>query len=192
MSVFTTEQDEIQTFEPILAQKQVKLQLGFAESSEWTSKVDKNKYPAAKFTWGIIDKTVKTEHDDAQPRLTVVDQFNLLRFPYPDKKTGETKYVGRNALYQLEAALGFDPIFMAGDGIVEPHITKSGNKVAPKGDNVKRVVNPDFFNNYFNEEGVPNMDNWFDKVIYADIGVEHSEQYGSKNIIKRYVKAPVI
>lgn len=196
MSKYTEEQDDIQFSEPILAQKGVRLGVSFAEKTEWEAKTNgmKNgsKYDACKLTLTISDDSVKTEHADTKPRMTIEDQFNIEAFPYEDKKTGKVKKLGRQKLYELEGAFGFDPIFIANGEKVEPFITKSGNKVAPKIEGVKRTLNPDFFNAYFDENGAPRMDNWAAKVIYADIEVEKSEKFGDKNVIKKYVKAPAI
>ena len=83
---------------------------------------------------------------------------------------------------------------------LEPHVTKTGRKVAPKVEGVKRRINPDFFDAYFKpfeteDDGVvvtkllPVVDNWVGKEILADIELEHDEQYGSKNVVKRFKKA---
>lgn len=194
MSRFTEQEDDVQFSEPILAQKQVKTKVGFVERAEWESKTggqkDGRKFSACKLTLTIDDSTVKTEHADAKPRLTIEDQFNLESFPYEDKKTGEVKKLGRTKLYQLEQVFGFDPVFKVGGNVVEPYVTKSGAKVAPKIEGVKRVPNEDFFNAYFDELGNPRVDNWVDKIVYADVEVEESEQFGNRNTISRYVKAP--
>lgn len=192
MSKYLDEQDDVQIYEPVLAQKQVRLELNFAESTTWKNKVDEQEYDACKLTLDIRDDSVKTEHEGAKPRLVIEDQFNLQQYPYRDKKTGDIKKLGRSKLYQLEEAFGFEPIFKVNGEVVEPYITKTGAKRAPKVENVKRCLNPDFMEAYFTEEGVPKMDNWENKIIYADIGVEHSDQYGDKNTIKRYVKEPAI
>ena len=190
--MWTNEQDDVQFSEPILAQKGVKLKLNFVEATKWKSKVDGNEYDAVKLVLDIDDKSVKTEHADARPKTTINDQFNLAQFPYADKKTGETKKLGRSKLYQLEEALGFEPIFLVNGQKVEAFTTKTGAKRAPKIEGVKRVLNPDFMDAYFMKDGTPNISNWSGKTIYANVGVETSEQFGSKNIIEAYVKAPVI
>ena len=196
MSRYTDEEEPIIFSEPILAQKGVRLGVSFAEKTEWEAKTGgvKNgqKFDACKLTVTISDDSVKTEHADAKPKLTIEDQFNIEQFPYEDKKTGAVKMLGRTKLFQLEQAFGFDPIFKLNGQVVEPFVTKNGNKVAPKIEGVKRVINPDFFNAYFDEDGRPRVDNWIGKVIYADIEVESSEQYGNKNVIAKYVKAPAI
>lgn len=196
MSRYTEQTDDVSFSEPILAQKGVRIGVTFAEKSEWEAKTGgvKNgkKFDACKLTLTISDDSVKTEHADAKPRLTLDDQFNIEPFPYEDKKTGEVKMLGRSKLYQLEGALGFDPVFVVNGQKVEPFVTRNGNKVAPKLEGVKRMLNPDFFDNYFSPLGVPNMSNWEGKVLYANIGVETSEQYGSKNVVQAYVKAPTI
>lgn len=187
-----TEQDEQVFSEPILAQKGVKLKVGFAEATKWKNKVDSKEYEAIKLSLDIDDDTVKVEHADARPKLNIQDQFNLAQYPYMDKKTGEIKKLGRSKLYQLEEAFGFDPLFMVNGSKVEPFITKTGAKRAPKVEGIKRCLNPAFMDAYFDGNGNPNMSNWSGKTIYANIGVETSEQFGSKNIVEAYVKAPVI
>ena len=195
MSKYLEEADDVQFSEAILAQKGVKMKVGFVERTEWEEKTAgvKNgiKKAACKLTLKIDDMNVKTEHADAKPRLTIEDQFNIESFLYEDKKTGEVKKLGRTKLYQLEETFGFDPIFTVGGNVVEPFVTKRGNKVAPKVEGVKRIVNPSFFKAYFNMDGSPIVDSFVDKTIYADIEVESSEQFGDRNVIARYVKAPI-
>lgn len=191
MSRFTDEQDDVPFSEPILAQKGVKCVIDFAEKTAWKNKVDGQEYDAVKLVIKIDDDTVRTEHADAKPKLVLEDQFNMVQYPYIDKKTGETKKLGKTKLYQLQSAFGFDPVFKVGGEVVEPFTTRNGNKVAPKVEGVKQVLNPDFFAAYFDAEGNPNLNNIVGKTIYANIGVETSEQYGSKNVIESYVKAPV-
>lgn len=190
--MWTNEQDDVQFSEPILAQKGVKLKVNFAEKIQWESKVDQQKYDAVKLTLDIDDDSVKCEHADAKPRTTIIDQFNLAQFPYTDKKTGEVKKLGRSKLYQLEEAFGFDPVFLVDGKQVEPFITRTGSKRAPKIEGVKRTLNPDFMNAYFDGEGNPNMSNWSGKTLYSNVGVETSEQFGSKNTIQAYVTAPSV
>src|SRR3990167_2084197 len=194
MSKYTEEQDDIQFSEPVLAQKGVRLGINFVEKTEWEAKTggvkDGRKFDACKITLQISDDTVKTEHADSKPRMTIEDQFNLERFPYEDKKSGETKWLGRTKLYQLEEAFGFDPVFKVNGKTVDPFITKTGTKRAPKIEGVKRVMNEDFFNAYFDENREPKKDNWIGKTVYADVNVQKSEQFGDKNVIDRYVKAP--
>lgn len=192
MSKYTEEEDDVMFSEPILAQKGVRCGISGASKSVWTNKVDGQPYDACKLTITISDDSVKTEHADAKPKTTIDDQFNIQNYPYLDKKTGDVKKLGRTKLYQLEQAFGFDPCFQVAGKAVEPFVTKAGNKVAPKIEGVKRVLNPDFFNTYFNSDGTPNTSNFIGKTVYADIDVEKSEQYGAKNVIARYVKAPQV
>lgn len=196
MSNMLTDEDDIQIIEPILAQKNVSVEIGNAEKSQWEAKSAGVKngqfYDALKVSIIIKDSSVKTEHEGAKPRLTIDDQFNVVAFPYEDKKTGEIKKLGREKLYQFETAFGFDPIFVVNGAKVEPFITKFGNKVAPKIEGVKRTLNPDFFDAYFNADNSPKIENWIGKKLCADIAVEHNEQYGSKNVVKRYIKAQAI
>lgn len=196
MSKFLDEGDEIVFSEPILAQKGVKCKIQFVERTEWEAKTagvkNGTKYDACKVTLMIDDKSVKTEHENSKPRLTIEDQFNIVQFPYEDKNTGEKKMLGRTKLYQLEEAFGFEPCFKVGSEVVVPFVTKTGRKVAPKLDGVKRVINPDFFNAYFSSGGDPIVDSWVDKTIYADIKLEQSEQYGPRNSVDRYVRPPAV
>jgi hypothetical protein len=207
MNRYTEEQEEITFSEPIIAQKAVRCGITFVEKATWEVKPKENwtaeqlatmqeflgkKYDACKLTITISDDTVRTEHEGAKPKLTIEDQFNIEQYPFPDKKTGALKKMGKQKLYELEQAFGFDPIFMLGNEKVEPHVTKSGAKVAPKIEGVKRVINPDFFNAYFTADGDPVIDNWVGKTIYADIETEKSAQFGDKNVIARYVKAPAV
>lgn len=207
MSKYLTETDDIQFSEPILAQKAVRVGIVSAEKTEWEVKAKDEwtpeqkealagqfgkKFTALKLKIQISDDTVRTEHEDAKPKLTIEDQFNIERYPYYSKKLGRMEWLGRAKLYQLEEAFGFEPVFTVNGAIVEAFVTKSGKKVAPKTEGVKRIVNPDFFNAYFTSEGEPNISNWVGKTIYADIDVEKSEKFGDKNVIARYVKSPVI
>ena len=82
-------------------------------------------------------------------------------------------------------------VFTNGDGQpVEPYITRTGRKVAPKGEGIKRSLNPAFIQAYFTADGHPNLE-WAGKVVYADIGVEESEQFGDRNRIQRFKPTPV-
>lgn len=207
MSNVMSDTDEIQFSEPILAKKAVRIGVTAAEKTEWEVK-DKavwtdeqrsaimpyigNKYAALKLKLTISDDSIETEHANAKPKLNLEDQFNIVAYPFPDKKTGAVRKMGRQKLYELEAAFGFDPCFVVAGKAVDPFITKTGNKVAPKIEGVSRTVNPDFFSAYFNTDDSPKVENWVGKVIYADIGVEVSPTFGAKNVVARYVKAPVI
>lgn len=194
MSSFSEQTDDVQFSEPILAKKDCKIKINFVEPAEWTVKEAVpghagEKYKALKVQVQIIDEDISTEHADAQPKRVFDDQFNIEKYPYLDKKTNTVRWLGRQKLYQLEAALGFDPVFVDSEGNqVEPHITKNGNKVAPKISGVKQKANPDFVQAYFDAEGLPIVDNWIDKEITADIELQRSEQYGNRNGISRYKK----
>lgn len=207
MNKYTEEAEDVQFSEPIKAQKQVRCGIQFAEKEQWEIKMKTvwteeqkatmagligQKFDACKLTLTISDDSVQTEHENAKPKLTIEDQFNIESYPYPDKKTGELKKLGRQKLYELEEVFGFDPCFEVDGQKVEPFVNKVGRKVAPKvkDKEVKRKLNPDFFNAYFDENGEPRKDNWIGKVVYADIALETSEQYGSKNVIGRYVRGP--
>lgn len=202
MSKYTEQSDDVTFSEPILAQKGVKCKVVFAELTQWEAKTngEKNgkKFDACKLTIQIDDDTVRTEHADAKPKLTIEDQFNIEPFPYESKKEFDqdgrplVKMLGRTKLYQLEEAFGFDPIFQVNGTAVAPFITRTGKKVAPKLEGVKRVLNPDFFDAYFTAEGIPVMTNWENKTVYADIEVVTHETYGSKNVVGKYVKAPTV
>ena len=194
------EQDEVILTEPILAKRDCKVEITAVEATEWTVKEtskggapghEGEKYPAAKMTLLITDEEIQTEHEGSRPRLTLEHQFNLQRYPYLDKKSGTVKWLGRANLYELEEAFGFDPIFTNGEGqSVEPYITRAGRKVAPKGEGIKRQLNPAFLQAYFTSEGAPNLE-WAGRTVYADIGIERDEQYGDKNRIQRFKRTPI-
>lgn len=192
MSNMLTDEDDVQFSEPILAQKGVKVELRTAEKTVWKNKVDGNPYDALKLTVLITDDSVRTEHADAKPKLVIDHQFNIVAYPYMDKKTGTIKKLGRANLYQLETAFGFEPVFTVDGKQVEPYVTKTGNKVAPKTDGVKRVLNPDFYDAYFNADNSPKIENWIGKKLTADIEVEVNEQFGNKNTVARYLKPSAI
>lgn len=193
MGKILEERDDVQFVEPVVPQKDVKMKVGFAEAAKWKSKVDGAEYEAIKLTLSIDDASVRTQHADAKPRRTIEDQFNLVRYPYADKNTGETKWMNRNKLFEIETAFGFEPSFVDGSGNqIEAYVTKNGNKVAPKVEGVKRILNQDFFDAYFTEDGTPKMENWAEKVVYADIDLQTSEKFGDKNVISRYKKAPLV
>ena len=188
--------DEIVQVEPIVAKKDCKVEVTAAESATWKVKDTVpghggEEYRAMKLTLLITDPDVQTEHEGSRPRLTLDHQLNLDRYPYLDKKSGTVKMLGRNNLYDLEEALGFDPMFQdAAGNPIEPFVTRTGRKVAPKGEGNKRVLNPAFLSAYFTGDGAPNLE-WAGKTLYADIGVERSEQYGDKNTILRFKRPPV-
>lgn len=200
------ERDEVVFKEPIVAQKDVKARIDFAEPTDWKPKEAvrqlgevKDAYKAAKLTIIITDDTVRTEHEDAIPKSIIEDQFNVERYPYvqKDKKTknptGELGWMGRQKLFDIESAFGFDPCFVDKDNQpVEPKITRAGNKVAPKIEGVARVLNPAFVASYFHPDMTVNPDNWIGKEILIDVEVEKSEQFGDKNSIARYKKQPSV
>ena len=187
--------DDVQFFEPLKAQDKVQAEIDFVEKSTWKVKegvtgYEGMEFKAMKVTLKITDESVETEHADAKPRLTVEDVFNIEKYPYLDKKDFKVKFLNRNKLFQIEEALGFEPLFTDKTGQeVAPHITKNGNKVAPKVEGVKRVLNRDFASAYFNQDGSPIVDNWVGKKLLIDLEVEKSEQFGDKNRVKRYRKA---
>ena len=195
------ERDEVQFREPIVEQKDVKARIDFAEPTEWKPKdavkaLDGDiaqSYKAAKLTLMIEDDTVKTEHADARPKLIVEDQFNVQKYPYIDKKAGGIKWMNRGKLFDLEHAFGFDPCFVDKDGnAVEPFISRTGSKLAPKIEGVARVLNQDFLGVYFNPDMTVNPTNWIGKKVLIDVGVDNNETYGAKNIVNRYKKVAVI
>ena len=199
--VWQEEQDDVILTEAVLPQKDVQLRIDVAEPATWTVKAasdggapghEGEPYPAMKLTLAIADpSSVKTAHENARPRLTIEHQMNLARYPYADKKTGEVKWLGRQGLYDLEEAFGFDPVFTNGNGQpVEPFITRTGRKVAPKGEGIKRSLNPAFTQAYFTADGNPNLE-WSGKTVYADLDIEESSQFGDRNRITRFKKAPV-
>ncbi len=189
------ESDDVLVTEPILAKKDCKVRIDSVEKTSWTVKegvpgYSGKSYAALKGTATIIDEQVQTEHEGARPRLSLDFQFNLEKYPFVDRKTGEIRFMGKGSLYELQEALGFDPVFQDAQGQpVAPYVTKAGRKVAPKGEGIKQVINPDFLTAYFTPEGEPKLE-FAEQVVYADIGVERSEQYGDKNVIKRFKRAP--
>ena len=203
---WNNDRDDVAFFEPILAKKDCQLRIDFAEPAIWEVKLkDKwssqgasqmgpyigKKYQAMGISLTIIDYDVKTEHEGAQIRRAITHQINLEKYPFWNEKKGEVGWMGKQQLYDLEKAMGFDPAFMVGSERVEPVTTKAGNKVAPKAEGVKQIINPDFFSAYFNSDGTVNPTNWINKVVFADVDVEKSEQYGDKNVVVRFKKVPV-
>ena len=196
-----SDQGDVQVFsEPIAAKKDVKVEIVAAISGTWKVKdevvaVDPSlagkETKTVKVTVQITDDSVVTEHADARPRLTFEQSFNIEGHPYVDKKDGSIKRMSRNVLFSLEEALGFEPVFVNGGGqVVEPFITRTGRKVAPKVDGVRRKPNPDFDQAYFNDDGSPNL-NWAGIKVYADIELQTDEKFGDKNQVSRFKKAPV-
>lgn len=199
------ERDEVLFREPILKQADVKARITFAEPAEWRPKDPvralakvEDAYKVAKLTLTLTDiGSVRTEHLDALPKSIIEDQFNVQRYPYAkkDKTTGEAAlaWMNRGKLFSLEAAFGFEPVFVDRSGKrVDAFITKAGNKVAPKVDGVAQVLNPDFQAAYFHPDMTVNPTNWIDKDILIDVDVEESDQFGAKNIVTRYKKPNVI
>ena len=194
------ESDEVILTEPVQPKKDCKLEIISAESAEWKVKEaskggapghEGEVYQAMKLTLSITDPSVTTEHDGSRPRLTLDHQFNIDKYPYLDKKSGTVKLLHRQHLYDLEEAFGFDPLFTNESGeAVEPYITRNGRKVAPKGEGIHRKLNPSFVSAYFTSEGKPNLE-WQGKTVFADIGIEASEQFGDRNKVLRFKKAPV-
>ena len=196
MAGWQQDQDEVVVTEPIVAKQDCRLEIVSAESAEWTVKEHVPEYAgqtfkAMKLTLQITDPNVQTEHEGARPRLTLEHQMNLDRYPYLEKKSGWVKWLGRTNLYELEEAFGFDPVFTNGNGEpVEPFITRTGRKVAPKGEGMKRSLNPAFTQAYFTTEGSPNLE-WAGKSVWADIIVQEDERFGARNRIQRFKRAPV-
>ena len=194
------ESDEVIVTEPIVAKKDCKMQIDAVEPTTWKVKETANggapgyagqEFKALKLTATITDENIQTEHEGARPRLTLEHQFNVDKYPYLDRKSGTVRFMGRQNLYDLEEAFGFEPLFTNGEGKpVEAYVTRTGRKVAPKGEGIKRKLNPDFLTAYFTIDGTPNLE-WAGKTVYADIDVERSEQYGDKNVIKRFKRVPV-
>lgn len=191
------EADPVELVEPILAKKDCKLRIDFVEPIQWTVKAHVpghagEVYPALKVTHTIIDQDVQTEHEGSRIKAVFETQFNLQRYPYLDKKSGSVKWLGRASLYELEEAFGFDPVYLDAEGQpVEPFISRTGRKLAPKGEGITRRLNLAFTGAYFESPEQPKRDAWINKEVYADVEVEESEQYGNKNSIKRYKPAPV-
>jgi len=189
------EADDIQFSGPIKPKKGCKVRIDNVASSVWTVKEgveghEGDTTPAIKVMCTIIDD-VEVEQEGTKPKMNVDFITNLARHPYLSKKTGEVEFMGRAGLYGIEEAFGFDPVFKNALGeVVEPFISsRTGRKSAPKGvEGVKRVLNPDFHAAYFNGDE-PSAE-WTGKEVYANIDIERSEQYGDKNVIRRFVVAP--
>ena len=190
MTTFQDQEDDVIFSEPIKAKDECKVKIIFAELSKpWTVKqgvtgYEGQQYPVMKLTLQIIDTDVECEHEDAKPRLVIEDRFCLEK--YPCMKEDKLQWIERQKLYDLESAFGFEPLYVVNEERVEPFITKNGNKVAPKIAGVKHKLNPDFAFTYFDNNGIPKVDNWVDKELLAKVEVEKSETYGDKNVIKRY------
>lgn len=190
MSKYTDYEEAVKFKEPILAQKGVSAVIESAEKGTWKSKVDGKEYDTCKLTIILTDDSIKTEHGDSIPKTTITDQFNIEPYPHFDKKSGDKSMLRPGRLFELEEAFGFEPVYVDGSGnSVEPFITRTGRKVAPKVEGVKRKINPSFFNAYFDANGNPNQANFSRKKVKVDVGVEKSEQFGDKNTIKAYKKA---
>ena len=130
--------------------------------------------------------------------VEAIDAFNALS---PENKSGGNAFIQFAHIKGLAEEVGAElDQFLLSEKIVVPSeialdiIQEEGGRIsfAPKIDGVKRKINPAFFNAYFASDGTPNMSNWDKKVIFADVDVEKSEQFGDKNTIYRYKKAPVI
>ena len=196
MARWAEEQDEIVVREPIQPKKDCQVRIEAAEAEEWIVKEHVpgeagKAFKAMKLTLTITDEAVQTEHENAQPRRTLDHHLNLDRYPFLDKKSGTVKWMGRQGLYGLEEALGFDPIYLKEGQPVEAYVTRTGQKRAPKGEGITRQLNPAFVAAYFHPEGTPNLE-WANKTVYADIGIEKDEQYGDKNRIVQFKAAPVL
>lgn len=183
------EQDKPQMREPILKKDICKLEIVSAEGSEWKHKMDEGVTKAMKISLKVVDEDAQCENADAQPAI-INDQMNLEAHPYVSKKTGQVAKMGRGQLYSLERALGFDPYYVDESGAqVEPHITRNGNKACPKG--AVQKLNPDFVDAYFDQNDNPKFGAFDGKIVYADVDIEPGdEQYGPKNVIKRYRENP--
>lgn len=184
--------DKVEFKEVILDQKKVACEIVDAIPMDWTAKEGTGefagkKYRAMKLQINITDPSIQTENSDARPKTLIDDVMNLERFPYVSKEDGSVQWLRTGKLYQLEKAFGFDPCFEDADGNdLEPYVTRTGNKVAPKVDGVRQKLNPDFVQAYFNEDDSPKTLEWAGKKIRVDIGTRKSEQFGDKNTAKNY------
>src|SRR3990167_3185043 len=143
--LWTDDADEVVVREPILEKKDCQVRIDFVEPTIWTVKEEKTPghggeaYKAMKMTLTITDPNVQTEHEGARPRLVFEHQMNLDKYPYLSKKTGDIAWLGRGQLHDLEEAFGFDPVFVDTTGQpVDAYLTRTGHKVAPKGEGIKR------------------------------------------------------
>ena len=194
MSIWDAE-DQVDSFEPIQPKDNCELKVVSVEPDEWKVKDgvighEGETTKSVKMQLQIMDKDVETKSEGAKPRRNFEIIFNVAPHYYLSKDN-EVKVLGRSTLFQLEEAMGFDPIYVNGDGPVEPFVTRTGRKRAPKGDGVKRKVNPDYVEAYFYPDGNIKPDNWVDKTLYAKVGIRESDQFGDKNVVKAFKPAPV-
>lgn len=185
-------------YEAIKPKKDCRIQIVNAEMGKpWNHKVSAPgdyKVPGQtrvmKLTINITDDLVETENSDAKPRRKLDDMVILEPHPYVDKETGVQKFMKLDKLFQLQAFLGFEPKFIDASGNeCAPHITKTGNKVCPKGASIG--FRSEFIEAYFDSNEEPKFGVWMGIDGVASIGVkkqteEQAAQYGSGNEVKSY------
>ena len=193
------EYEDVQLTEPIQPKKDCLVQIAAAEGASWTVKpaseggapgFEGQVFPAMKLTVLITDPNVETEHEGSRVRRTIEHRLNLDRYPFKDKN-GAVGWMGKQGLYELEEALGFPPVYVNAElQPVEPFITRTGRKAAPRGEGIKRQLNQDFLRAYFTPEGNPNLE-WAGKNLAADIEIQRDDRYGDRNRIVRFKPVPV-
>lgn len=184
--------DEVRTpdvYEPILEKKDCKVRILGAETKPWKPKVGtgvEKETNAMKLQIEITDEDARCENADAKPSKRIDDYINLEKHPYVGKD-GEVAYMGTSKVYQLEQALGFEPVFVDKSGKpVDAHITKTGKKVCPEGASQK--LNADFLEAYFDANDCPVFGAWEGKEIVAHVGMgKASEEFSAKNEVKKYI-----
>lgn len=177
--------------EPIVEKKDCEVEIVDVGLSPWIAKAGEHvgkAFNACKLQLVITDKDIRTETEGAKARTVLDDVFNLE--PYPYMKDGEPRWMTIGKVYELEAAFGFEPVYVDASGNkVPPHVSRTGKKYAPKVEGVKRKLNPAFVEAYFDESDSPKVMEWVGKKLRAHVAVRKSEQYGDKNVVKRYLPA---
>lgn len=145
-------------------------------------------FKAVKLVIEVSDENIEPETEGGQLKRTIESVFNIERYPYVNKRTGSISWLSRNTLFSIERAFGFDPCFVDEDGNeVEPFVTRNGNKIAPKNvSGVRQKLNEDFSKTFFDDEGNPKSENWEDREVLVNIGIQRSDQYGDKNTVKSF------
>lgn len=180
--------EKARVFEPVMEKKDCKMKVLGAEKHNWKPKEGTGvteETPAMKLQLQIDDEGAVCENSDAMPSLNINDFINLAPHPYVSK-SGEVAKLRTGKLFQLQRALGFEPLYIGEGGEpVEPKVSKTGKKYCPAGASEK--LNPDFIEAYFDEQDEPRFDAWIGRDIVAHVVVRKSEEYGNSNEVKSYV-----
>jgi len=186
------EQRTPDVFEPIMEKKDCRIKILGATKHNWKPKEATGvteETNAMKLELSIEDDDAVTENKDAKARKRIDDYINLAPHPYVDK-SGEKQMLRPSKVYQLQRALGFDPVFVGDAGEpVPPRITRTGAKACPVGCHER--LNPDFLDAYFDSNDEPKFGSWVDKDVIAHVGVDPgTEEFSPSNKVRSY-KAPV-